>query len=62
MPTTANETVTYISQHPGLRVGRHRFEQCRFTTDDPKVIAELDARIAKGQRCPFEREDRTQQP
>lgn len=62
MPTTTTQSVTYISQHTRLRVGRHQFEQCRFTTSDPKAIGELDARIARGGRCAFEREDRASAP
>lgn len=60
--TTKTETVTYISQSPNLRVGRVKFEQCRYSTSDPKEIERLDAGIAKGGRCLYEREDRAAEP
>lgn len=60
----ANSTapVTYISKTPSLRVDRHKFKNHLLTTRDADTIKELDARIAKGGRCSFARQEAKAEP
>lgn len=60
----ANSTapVTYISKTPSLRVDRHKFKNHLLTTRDAETIKELDARIAKGGRCSFARQEAKAEP
>lgn len=61
MPTTT-APVTYLSKFKNFRLGQHRFVNGRLTVDDPAEIAKLDARIARGGRLAFSREDESVKP